>query len=114
MRIERIHGQINMETKTNVVLVHGAWADGSSWGNRSYLGRRIVLNMETMRCDRPPLCLLRAQRMSFAASKTQDFIESYSAFRKRTAAQERRVAALILCCRIAGTQASEAGPTLAE
>jgi pimeloyl-ACP methyl ester carboxylesterase len=24
--------EINMETKTNVVLVHGAWADGSSWG----------------------------------------------------------------------------------
>jgi pimeloyl-ACP methyl ester carboxylesterase len=21
-----------MESKTNVVLVHGAWADGSSWG----------------------------------------------------------------------------------
>jgi pimeloyl-ACP methyl ester carboxylesterase len=22
---------INMESKTNVLLVHGAWADGSSW-----------------------------------------------------------------------------------
>ena len=21
-----------MESKTNIVLVHGAWADGSSWG----------------------------------------------------------------------------------
>lgn len=36
---------VNMETKTNVVLVHGAWADGSSWSRVIPLLQKKGLNV---------------------------------------------------------------------
>jgi pimeloyl-ACP methyl ester carboxylesterase len=38
-----------MESKTNIVLVHGAWADGSSWGKVIPLLQHEGLNVAAAR-----------------------------------------------------------------